>query len=323
MNRWAVFGVVVVIATAASSQVWGKTLEQRLPRTTVWIDTKGTQLFDMGERKLAAAHGEDWKYSEGLFAVVDLTRNKWGYINIMGDWVIGPRFSGAHNFSDGLALVRAGDQYVYIDKTGQTVLALPAGVDYYFRGDEYNYFHEGLALVHRKGRPEYIDKEGKVSIKLGPEVEYASKFSEGLARIKVGRKWGFIDRTGAVVIEPQFEDVLDFSDGLAHVTRGSSYGYIDRTGAMVIESRPYDIAGSFFDGLAIARRGGVWWYMDKRGAQALDVEAEDAQVFSGGLAVVQMGGKWGYMNTSGQIVIRPQFTSAGEFADGVAVVTLD
>ena len=31
-------------------------------------------------------------------------------------------------------------------------------------------------------------------------------FSEGLARVRIGDKWGFIDTKGAIVINPQFDD---------------------------------------------------------------------------------------------------------------------
>lgn len=60
-----------------------------------------------------------------------------------------------------------------------------------------------------------------------PRYSAAYPFSEGLARIQIGGrhgKWGFIDRTGAIVIEPQFTDVIggsdestSFHDGLAMI----------------------------------------------------------------------------------------------------------
>ena len=48
--------------------------------------------------------------------------------------------------------------------------------------------------------------------------EVARPFSEGLAVIRTGGKYGYIDRTGQVVIEPQFDDAEDFSDGMACIT---------------------------------------------------------------------------------------------------------
>ena len=63
----------------------------------------------------------------------------------------------------------------------------------------------------------FIDKSGKVVIEL--QFDDAGYFSEGLARVEKDGKWGFIDKSGKVVIEPQFDDAEDFSEGLAKVQR--------------------------------------------------------------------------------------------------------
>ncbi len=52
-----------------------------------------------------------------------------------------------------------------------------------------------------------------------------------------------------VVIQPQFDKARDFSDGLAAVFNGEKWGYIDKTGKVVIDFQ-YDIAGDFSEGVA-------------------------------------------------------------------------
>jgi hypothetical protein len=42
-------------------------------------------------------------------------------------------------------------------------------------------------------------------------------FSEGLMSVKVGQKWGYMDKMGKMVVEPQFDTATDFSEGLAVV----------------------------------------------------------------------------------------------------------
>ena len=63
----------------------------------------------------------------------------------------------------------------------------------------------------------FIDKSGKVVIE--PQFDDVGPFSEGFAGVEKDGKWGFIDKSGKVVIEPQFDDAEPFSEGLAKVRR--------------------------------------------------------------------------------------------------------
>ena len=53
-------------------------------------------------------------------------------------------------------------------------------------------------------------------------------------QIRREKKWGFMDRTGKVIIEPQFDAVNDFFHGLAAVLKNSKWGYINEKGEVVI-----------------------------------------------------------------------------------------
>ncbi len=53
------------------------------------------------------------------------------------------------------------------------------------------------------------------------------------------------------IIEPQYEDASSFSDDLAAVKQGGKWGYIDRDNKMVIAPK-YDYAGDFNEGVAVA-----------------------------------------------------------------------
>jgi hypothetical protein len=59
-------------------------------------------------------------------------------------------------------------------------------------------------------------------------------YSEGLAAVKVGDKWGYIDRAGKYIINPQFNGAFPFAGGLAMVviSRGK-FAYINRAGNYV------------------------------------------------------------------------------------------
>ena len=55
-------------------------------------------------------------------------------------------------------------------------------------------------------------------------------FSEGLARVYENGKWGFIDKTGKVVIPLIYDGADGFSDGEAKVRVDDERFYIDKEG---------------------------------------------------------------------------------------------
>lgn len=79
----------------------------------------------------------------------------------------------------------------------------------------------------------------------------AKSFQEGLAGVQKNNRWGYIDKTGKVIIpiSLHYEHVGQFSEGLAPVYAYVStnddnmkFGYIDKTGKLVIPmkfSNPY------------------------------------------------------------------------------------
>ncbi len=76
-------------------------------------------------------------------------------------------------------------------------------------------FHEGLAAVRLGKKYGYINRRGEIIIE--PRFQFAQIFSEGLARVVINDRSGYIDKTGRVVIAPQFYRAYKFSDGLARV----------------------------------------------------------------------------------------------------------
>src|SRR5919206_2169414 len=62
--------------------------------------------------------------------------------------------------------------------------------------------------------------------------------------------WGYIDRTGKLIIKPQFDVAWDFTEGLAYVKAGARRGIIDHKGKWVFELSDLDFAGPFAEGLA-------------------------------------------------------------------------
>jgi hypothetical protein len=135
-----------------------------------------------------------------------------------------------------------------------------------------------------------------------------------------------------VVIPAQFDAAGEFSEGLAAVEKDDKWGYIDKTGKVVIPltfAAPngyirYSGRGGFREGLAAVHfGGGRWGYINKTGKVVIQPQFGGAEAFSEGLALVETGEiprKHGYINKAGQWVIPPQFTDASPFSEGFAAV---
>src|SRR5437762_5607244 len=109
-----------------------------------------------------------------------------------------------------------------------------------------------------------------------------SDFSEGLAAVSEGGKWGFITAEGSVTIKPGFDQTRGFSEDLAAVRQGSKWGFINKAGVLTIPLQ-FTEADSFSNGLAKVNGG----YIDQSGRRVI-LEVKGTS-FVGGLAHVTLG----------------------------------
>lgn len=196
-------------------------------------------------------------FREGLAAVA--TRTGWGFIDKTGGFISTKRYVQVESFSDGLAAVAEGRwqeaKYGFINKTGEVAIPL-----------------------------QFVPRQDQL------ETMSLSRFTEGLAPVMFGNRYGYIDHKGDTVIQPFFRDAGQFSEGLASVTAADGRkGYIDKQGLFVIR--------------LASGRGGQF----KEGLATLAVE---------------IGGrtKMGYIDRTGKIIIEPKFDVAFDFIDGIAEV---
>jgi hypothetical protein len=144
-------------------------------------------------------------FHEGLSVVV-YPHGRYGYINTQGAIAIPMQFEMAQPFSDGLAAVSVESKWGYIDKTGNFVIQ----PQFQYIGP----FSEGLASVRDADSQSatgnvqenltptthFIDKQGKVVFSL--PIDFADMFVNGVARVRLGFKLGYIDKTGKYIWEP-------------------------------------------------------------------------------------------------------------------------
>ena len=182
-------------------------------------------------------------------------------------------------------------------------------------------FSEGVAGINIGGKWGFIDTYGKQVI--DPVYSKVRSYHEGHAAVRLEKKWGLIDKKNKYVINPRFEEGMrDLSEGLIAVKGQESWGYIDTSGKTVIAMR-YDEAKEFHEGTAAVRTKQKWGYIDTKGSYIIEPRFSDAGSFKDGFAPVKLENNWGYIKKNGKIAIEPQFDTALEFREELAAVKID
>ena len=60
------------------------------------------------------------------------------------------------------------------------------------------------------------------------QLDIEDKDKAGLFPVSREGKWGFMDRTGRMVIEPQFEAAFPFTEGFSRIQLKGKWGYMNR-----------------------------------------------------------------------------------------------
>jgi hypothetical protein len=148
---------------------------------------------------------------------------QWGYIDKSGKWVVEPQFDDAFNFSEGLGGVSVSGKWGYIDARGK--FAVNPQFDAAFN------FDCGAAPVRTGANWTLIDAKGDpIGGQTFLEIEPACDDGLRPARTKDG--WGYV-KGASFVVRPIFDTADSFLGGLARVTIGDRDVYVDKTGAYV------------------------------------------------------------------------------------------
>lgn len=144
-------------------------------------------------------------------------------------------------------------------------------------------------LVPVASRPEPSEYHAREITKRGYE-EYVG-FSEGLAAVRKGRKWGYLDENLNEVIGFRYEDAWSFRGGRGLVKYRGRYGYVglEKRG-MVIPAR-YDFAQSFREGAACVMVDGLYGYIGPKGRWLIRPMFDYARPKRDGKVYVEIQGK--------------------------------
>ncbi len=254
---------------------------------------------------------QSWRYADRFsdgYAVVGDGRH-FGIIDRRGQLLIPLKLDGALRFSEGYAAVMIGDRCGFVDVRGKMVIETIYA--------QVRSFHGGFAAVRlpdEDGKPGvqgYIDLRGRWALRdERGELTELGDFYDGMARVRVGEKWGYIDQRMRPQIQPTFEAARDFVNGKAAVRIDGKWGYIDRRGQIIVQPR-YEAADDFDETLAMVKRDGLWGYVDASGREQIEPQYTDARPFLRDMAAVRVEAGWGYIDAGGGWVLDPRVALNG------------
>ena len=247
-----------------------------------------------------------WAYKNGKFAVIDRDGKQWT------DFV----FENPDTFqANGYALARRGGFDVLVDLTGKTCQEY----DYLFPTNK-----DGWYKAKKDKKYGFVDYRGQPL----PGIDWYEEldtFSNGLAAVRKGDKYGYINSKGEVAIESRFSSASAFQGDMAWAAlEYGQYGLIDKKGNFII--KPEYSEGRFIaPGFSQAQKTGRYGIIDKKGDYIVEPEYEVIFETTDSIAAVKKDGKWSYINLNkkGKLLFPPRFDEVNPFYEDLAVVMVD
>lgn len=229
--------------------------------------------------------------SQDLILVQNL-KGKYGFINKYGDTIIECKFDYAENFSEGLALVKNNLQLKLIDTSGLLYDLKEYSGSQIFRHDLGEY-HTGLPIIVKVWDCGYISSSGEYYLKI-PYTD-ATSFKDGKAMVFDGDRYNIITKNGMLLNSWQ-----PIEDQYHAIKKGKKFGYIDKNGSLVIDYK-FQNAKDFHNGFAQISNGTYWALINLKGEKITDWY-EKIIPYQGDLAVVYKLGNVGLINKEGKFV---------------------
>ena len=289
--------------------------------------------IDKVSRDLAIAtknYDELYGFHEGLAKVYK--NKKYGFIDKLGHEIVPCIYDKAEDYHLGISIVSKGEKTGVINQEGDIVI--PCKFD-----DIQTFGKDSLAVACLYGKYGFIDLKGNIVIPFN--YEECGEFSEGLAAVRQNGLYGFINKKGELIIPCQYRELYNghgFNDGLVGVSK-DKWGYIDKTGKVVIPFQDGLTGMPFSSGLSIKYRRTTFYdkygllsyksegaFIHKNGELASDYhEVEKIQEFRDGYSVITDNTGWeGLINRQGDFIIPCKYSFiANGFDDKYVVVRLN
>lgn len=166
----------------------------------------------------------------------------------------------------------------------------------------------GKELYNVKFRENKLGLLGKKGWLVQPQsdADWIGMGSEGLFPAQKGGKYGFLNPSGAWVIEPKFTAVNPFSESYASVSQQNLWEIIGKNG-QTVASDSWDELREFKDGVSISRKSDELYLINSSGSRVNEHGFEKICRLETGFFLVEKNQKRGLLSLTGEEILAPEF----------------
>jgi hypothetical protein len=222
-------------------------------------------------------------------------KGMWGIISKDGSWIIKPEYEKLDVFNDDYAQATKGANQGYVKKSGEFV---NQPNDLIKAWD----FNDGYAMTRgANNKIGYMDKNMNVVIE--PKYEKGEGWSGSYARVFSSGKWKYVNEKGEEFDIENAAKLYKHLDGLAAVKVGNNFGYIDEKCVWIIKPEYENVEDEYIYsgtanmgwnllksdtwkkpnrvqyGFILAKKGGNFGAIDKTGNTVIPFQFEDIRPF--------------------------------------------
>ncbi len=204
-----------------------------------------------------------------------------GWIDSTGNEIPCKFCDSTYYSANDVAIYKIGNEYGFYNHTNER--SSPALYQ------EINNFND-FKTTAKTNNKWYIIDTGNLHIEL--KCHYAYAFSEGLAKIQLGNRFGYINTKGEITIPVQYNGAYSFHNGLARVYKNNKWGFIKPNNQLAIDYI-FDYALDFSEELAsvmiISNKKENWGIVNKSGNMILMFDNQFVFPYSEGVALFRAG----------------------------------
>ena len=190
-------------------------------------------------------------------------KGRWGYADAAGTIVIKCKYSEVQPFANGVAIVKQGEKYGFINEEGKPV---GNGIAY---SSITNYPGTNNYLVSVGGKKSDDTSKSKTRRLLNLD-----NFAGSCLVNVMDAKWGIVSNRGETILPIEYSEISSLKNGVAHVIKNKAWGLIGENMKLIVEPKKYTLISDFCDK---------------------------------GIALVQIGNKNGVIGLNGNVILEPKW----------------